>query len=65
MKESGLRDRVVDVAEELYKFSLLVGAPPLLRPCNWSESVRFKLVCACGDGYSFSFLSKACCAYNS
>lgn len=26
MKESGLRDRVVDVAEELYKFSLLVSS---------------------------------------
>ncbi len=32
MKQSGLRDRVVDVAEELYKFSLLVSAPLLLYP---------------------------------
>ncbi len=38
MKESGLRDRVVDVAEELYKFSLLVGATPLHQGCAVTAS---------------------------
>ena len=59
MKESSLRDRVVDVAEELYKFSLLVCASfaglhfsclLLLRALcwlSWAANLCVSSVCAC------------------